>query len=100
MTMVNYSNMAGFMGGLQTTLALFIIVLVASLPLGLFIGIGRVFSPRWLQGVIGVYIYVMRGTPLMLQLMFVFFGLPFIGISMDRFSAARNIYIKLCGLLC
>lgn len=79
--------------GLQTTLALFIIVLVASLPLGLIIGIGRVFSPRWLQAVIGVYIYIMRGTPLMLQLMFVFFGLPFIGISMERFSAALFAYI-------
>lgn len=40
-----------------------------------------------------IYIYVMRGTPLMLQLMFVFFGLPFVGISMARFSAALLAYI-------
>ncbi len=79
--------------GLQTTLALFLIVIVSSLPLGLLIGIARVFSPRWLQGLIGAYIYIMRGTPLMLQLMFVFFGLPFIGISMDRFPAALFAFI-------
>lgn len=81
------------MSGLQTTLALFAIVLVASLPLGMIIGILRVFGPKFLQGLIGIYIYIMRGTPLMLQLMFVFFGLPFIGISMDRFPAALLAYI-------
>ena len=81
------------MNGLQTTLSLFTIVLLASLPLGLILGVLRVFGPKWLQGLIGIYIYVMRGTPLMLQLMFVFFGLPFVGISMARFSAALLAYI-------
>lgn len=81
------------MSGLQTTLSLFAIVLIASLPLGLILGVLRVFGPKWLQGLIGTYIYVMRGTPLMLQLMFVFFGLPFAGISIARFSAALLAYI-------
>lgn len=79
--------------GLQTTLSLFAIVLIASLPLGIILGILRVFGPKWLQGLIGSYIYVMRGTPLMLQLMFVFFGLPFAGISIARFPAALLAYI-------
>lgn len=79
--------------GLQTTLSLFAIVLIASLPLGIILGILRVFGPKWLQGLIGAYIYVMRGTPLMLQLMFVFFGLPFAGISIARFPAALLAYI-------
>ncbi len=81
------------MSGLQTTLSLFAIVLIASLPLGIILGILRVFGPKWLQGLIGAYIYVMRGTPLMLQLMFVFFGLPFAGISIARFPAALLAYI-------
>ena len=73
------------MSGLQTTLSLFAIVLIVSLPLGVILGVLRVFGPKWLQGLIGIYIYVMRGTPLMLQLMFVFWT-PFVGISMARFQ--------------
>lgn len=81
------------LSGLQTTLALFAIVLVVSLPLGLLIGVLRVYGPKWLQAILGIYIYIMRGTPLMLQLMFVFFGLPFVGISLDRFIAALLAFI-------
>lgn len=46
------------MNGLQTTLSLFTIVLLASLPLGLILGVLRVFGPKWLQGLIGIYIYM------------------------------------------
>lgn len=40
-----------------------------------------------------VYVYIMRGTPLLLQLMFVFFGLPLIGITFGRFPAAVFTFV-------
>ncbi len=79
--------------GLKMTLLIFIIVLVASIPLGFLVGIFRVFGPKWLQRIIEVYIFVMRGSPLMLQLMLFFFGLPFIGIHLERLPAALLAFI-------
>lgn len=81
------------LNGLQTTLYIFTVVLILSLPLGLIVALLRQYLPKWLSWLIQVYIYVMRGTPLMLQLMFVFFGLPFVGISLDRMTAALIAFI-------
>lgn len=74
--------------GLQTTLLLFFIIVVTTIPLGFLVACVRVYAPKWITWIIQVYIYIMRGTPLLLQLMVVFFGLPFIGITFDRFPAA------------
>ena len=60
--------------GFLTTLAIFMLTLVGSLPLGLLVYFGKKsrFAPlRW---VVNVYISIMRGTPLILQLMVVYFG--------------------------
>nr|WP_244877068.1 amino acid ABC transporter permease [Carnobacterium mobile] len=46
------------------------------------------YGPKWVTWIIQLYIYIMRGTPLLLQLMVIFFGLPIIGITFDRFTAA------------
>jgi len=78
----------GLMDGLKLTLGLFAIVLIASIPLGLLFAIPRAFGPKWIQALIEVYVFIMRSTPLLLQLMVVFFGLPYLGISFDRFPAA------------
>lgn len=74
--------------GFATTLQLFFLVGVISIPLGYLIALIRVFGPRWLGIGIQIYIFIMRGTPLLLQLMFFFFGLPFAGITLSRFTAA------------
>lgn len=79
--------------GAEITLELFSIVLVVSLPLGLGIAVLKINAPKWLEWMIQVYITIMRGTPLLLQLMFVFFGLPYMGITLDRFSAAILAFI-------
>ncbi|WP_066258813.1 amino acid ABC transporter permease [Neobacillus drentensis] len=79
--------------GAQMTVLLFIIAIVVSIPLGfiLTLSAGSRFKPLSLiaQG----YIYVMRGTPLLLQLLFICFGLPMIPVVgeylvLDRFVAA------------
>ena len=76
------------MNGLGMTLRIFCIVGITSIPLGFLIAIIRVYAPKWVGALIQVYVFIMRGTPLLLQLMFFFFGLPFVGIVMDRFTAA------------
>ena len=59
-----------------TTLSLFFLFLLGSLPLGLLVAFGRM-SKHWLpRNFTRVYISIMRGTPLMLQMWVVFFGIP------------------------
>jgi len=72
--------------GLQITLEVFFITLVLALPLGVMVALGRLSKFKLLRGIIESYILLMRGTPLLLQLIFVFFGLPLIGITFDRFT--------------
>jgi len=79
--------------GAEMTVLLFLIAIVVSIPLGfvLTLAVGSRFKPLSLlaQG----YIYIMRGTPLLLQLLFICFGLPMIPVIgeylvLDRFVAA------------
>ena len=79
--------------GLKMTLTLFFIIGISSIPLGFLVAVIRVYGPKWLGFLIQIYVFIMRGTPLLLQLMFVFFGLPLIGITLDRFSAAILAYM-------
>ena len=59
-----------------TTFSLFLLTLIGSLPLGLFVAFGRMSKNRIISGITRIYISIMRGTPLMLQLWVVFFGIP------------------------
>lgn len=61
-------------GGMGVSIQLFVITLLLSLPLGLLIALGRMSKNVLLSGFIKFYISIMRGTPLMLQLMVVYFG--------------------------
>ncbi|MER2002527.1 MAG: amino acid ABC transporter permease [Carnobacterium inhibens] len=79
--------------GLKTTLLLFLIIIIVTIPLGFLVACVRVYAPKWISWIIQVYVYIMRGTPLLLQLMVVFFGLPLVGITFDRFSAAVFTFI-------
>lgn len=60
--------------GFAVTLKIFFITVVLSLPLGLLVALGRMSKNRILSGIVSIYISVMRGTPLMLQLICVYFG--------------------------
>jgi polar amino acid transport system substrate-binding protein len=83
----------GLKDGLKLTLGLFAIVFLASIPLGLLFAVPRAFGPKWMQALIEVYVFIMRSTPLLLQLMVVFFGLPYLGIGFERFPAAIFAFI-------
>ncbi len=61
-------------GGMGTSIEIFTVTLLVSLPLGLLISFGRMSKNPGLRTVVKFYISIMRGTPLMLQLMVVYFG--------------------------
>ena len=74
--------------GVGTTCNLFILTLVFSLPLGMLVALGRMSKCAVILRPIALYIYIMRGTPLMLQIMFIYFLLPnILPFKVDRFSA-------------
>lgn len=73
--------------GLKITLSVFFITLIISVPLGIMIAFIRLSKNKMISQMANIYILIMRGTPLLLQLVFVFFGLPLMGIIFDRFDA-------------
>ena len=80
--------MPSIIEGLKNTLGVFILTLLLSIPLGMIVAILRLSNIKIVNFISSLYVLVMRGTPLLLQLIFIFFGLPIIGVSIDRFPAA------------
>ncbi len=78
------------LGGFWQTLRLFALTLLISVPLGMVVCLGSMSRFRILRIPVKLFVWVIRGTPLMLQLILVFFGpgLLFGLPSMDRFDAA------------
>lgn len=74
--------------GLKVTLQLFIFTLLLSIPLGIITALGRLSKIKIINKITSFYILIMRGTPLLLQIVFIFFGLPNLNIVIDRFPAA------------
>ena len=60
--------------GLWTTVQIFILTLIFSLPLGLVLGVGSAGKWKILKRVIQIFVWIIRGTPLMLQLIIIFYG--------------------------
>lgn len=85
--------MPSMLRGLEETLKIFVLTWVISLPLGLlisFMSMSKFLPIKW---VAKLYVWLLRGTPLMLQLFFVYFGLPYMGIRLDRFPAAVTAFV-------
>ena len=77
--------------GSLVTLKLFFITLLLAVPLGLALALIRISRFTVASQAVNGYIWLMRGTPLMLQLLFIYFALPFvpvIGIRLPDFPAA------------
>jgi polar amino acid transport system substrate-binding protein len=72
--------------------ALTLVLSCLSFPLavlgGLFVALGRIYGPKWLRAPLAAYVEFLRGTPVMLQLYFIFFFLPEIGIVVPAFFSA------------
>lgn len=79
--------------GAKMTLQIFCWTLIGSLPLGLIVGLALISRFRLLKAILRFYVWLMRGTPLLLQLIFVFYGLPLVGLILGRFDAALFAFI-------
>jgi polar amino acid transport system substrate-binding protein len=79
-------------GVLLQSAGMTVVLSVLSFPLaiaiGLLVAIGRLYGPRWIKAPLGAYVEFLRGTPLMLQLYFIFFFLPEAGIRVPAFWTA------------
>ena len=79
------------LSGTVVTLQVFVITLALSVPLGLALALLRISRFSILSAAVNGYIWLMRGTPLMLQMLFIYYALPFvpgIGIRLPDFPAA------------
>jgi His/Glu/Gln/Arg/opine family amino acid ABC transporter permease subunit len=84
---VAVANIGPLLGGLLITVELTFVVIVLSLIFALFValaGMSRIAPLRW---VVKCYIEVIRGTPLLLQLIYVYYVLPSVGVRLEPFSA-------------
>lgn len=82
--------------GTGVTLQVFLITLVLAVPLGLCLALIRISRFRVLSGMVNGYIWLMRGTPLMLQMLFIYFALPFVpvvGVRLPDFPAAILAFV-------
>ena len=73
-------------GGMVVSIEIFLLTLLFSLPLGLVVAFGRMSKNGIIKGIVKIYIAIMRGTPLMLQLIVVYFA-PFyvFGIKISQY---------------
>ncbi len=64
------------------TLEVSIFSMILAMILGITLVLLRMYSPKWVQFIVVSCIEIIRGTPLLIQLFFIFYGLPFIGITL------------------
>lgn len=79
--------------GAAMTLKVFFFTLLGAIPLGILVAFALQTHIKLLRYLLNLYIWLMRGTPLLLQLIFVFYGLPLIGIVFERYDAALFAFI-------
>src|SRR6186997_179032 len=62
--------------------------LIAVVALGIACAWARTQGPRWLRPVVATYVELIRNTPFLIQLFFIFFGLPSLGVHLSEMTAA------------
>lgn len=79
--------------GALESLKIFGLVAMLSIPLGLLMALGRINGFDFIKKLLAVYVWVLRGSPLMLQMLFVYFALPTMGIYFEDFTAAMIAFV-------
>lgn len=79
--------------GAKITLQVFFIVIILSIPLGAVFAFLMKVNFKPLQWFLTLYVWIMRGTPLLLQLIFFYYVLPSVGVTFDRMPAAILAFI-------
>jgi cystine transport system permease protein len=74
--------------GLVFTVPLTIVSFVLGLALAFIVALIRLFGPAWSVAIVRFYVWLIRGSPLLVQLFVIFYGLPSVGIVLDPLTAA------------
>ncbi|TGR72441.1 amino acid ABC transporter permease [bacterium M00.F.Ca.ET.194.01.1.1] len=74
--------------GIRFTIPLTLLSFALGLALGLVTAVARLFGPGPVSALARFYVWIIRGTPLLVQLFVIFYGLPSIGVLLDAFPAA------------
>lgn len=89
-----FSFMVGFiLQGLGISLKIYAITFLFAIPLGMVCAVGKVSKIKPLVWLLDLYTWVFRGTPLLLQLFFVYYGLPYLGVELSREMAAYITFV-------
>ena len=88
MDILQYFSSAYLLTGLWIAIKITGVAMVAGLSLGLVLAMMRLSSIRAISGIAWVYIWIMRGTPILLQLIFIYDALPRMGIRLDPIPTA------------
>src|SRR5690606_37191078 len=87
-----WSNIISFsptlLKGTVITIELTLISLVLSLVIGMLVALGKITHNKVINSICNVYISIIRGTPLLVQLMYVYFVFPEFGLTLSAFQAA------------
>ncbi len=76
------------LAALTFTVPLTLLSFALGMVVGLLTAIARLFGPAPVSAIVRFYVWIIRGTPLLVQLFLIFYGLPSIGIVLDAFPAA------------
>lgn len=83
------NSMPALMRGAKTTIYITVVGLIGGVISGLVFGLMRAYGGRVLNGLALIYVELMRGTPIIVQVMFIYFALPVLmGIRIDAMTAA------------
>lgn len=79
--------------GCGLTLQIYVVTALLSVPLAMLFALGRVSGGKIIDKILGIYGWIFRGTPLLLQLFFFYYGLTIFGISLPPFTAAALTFV-------
>jgi His/Glu/Gln/Arg/opine family amino acid ABC transporter permease subunit len=85
---VAVASLGPLLAGMLLTVELTVLVISLSLVLGLVVALARLYAPWPVVWLVIAYVELMRGTPLLLQLIYIYYVLPELGIRLDAFSAS------------
>ena len=74
--------------GLVFTVPLTLVSFAIGLALAFIVALVRLFGPKWAVAIVRFYVWLFRGSPLLVQLFVIFYGLPNVGIVLDPLTAA------------
>ena len=83
-TAVKYNDI--FMAGIKITIIISFMACVFGLLLGILLAFMKISGVKVLEWIATVYVEIIRGTPILVQISLVFFGLPFLGIHFPSFE--------------